>query len=115
MKINPDLIESEYNITTGSSPVKTGRRVEGKEEYVIKVNCGNMPNNATKNITLPISLANVTVTKKIELFGQSPQNEFPIMQTGITWFISGGNVLSITTTSDRSRFTCFTEIYFTYK
>lgn len=116
MKINPKLITSEYNLTTGNSPIKTGRKVEGEDEYVIKVNCGNMPNNTSKNVNLPISLANIIITRKVELFGQSSQNEFPIMQTGITWYISGGgNVLVITTTSDRSRFTCYTEIYFIYK
>ena len=104
-----------HNVTTGQI-TESGRIVDNKKEYVLKINCGNMPNNTSKNVNLPISLANITLTRKVELFGQSSQNEFPIMQTGITWYISGGgNVLVITTTSDRSRFTCYAEIYFVYK
>lgn len=104
-----------HNVTTGQI-TESGRIVDNKKEYVLKINCGNMPNNTSKNVNLPISLANITITRKVELFGQSSQNEFPIMQTGITWYISGGgNVLVITTTSDRSRFTCHAEIYFVYK
>ena len=102
----------EYNLITDGNAVKTGRQIDGEDEYVIRVNCGNMPNNTSKSVSLPISLANVKITKPIQLFGQSSNNEYPILQTGITWFVSAGNYLTITTTSDRSRFSCYVEIYY---
>lgn len=106
-------IENQYNLITDGSGIKTGRQIDGKDEYVVRVDGGNMPNNTTKTVTLPVSLINVTLTKPILLYGQSSTYEYPIMQTGITWYIHNGNLLNITTTSDRSRFACYVELYYT--
>ena len=114
-----ETILGRVSIVTGGPAVLSGRKVDGHDEYVIRVNCGNMPNNTSKSVSLPFSLANVAITRPVTLVGQSSQNEYPIMQTGITWFISTGSnptsSLTITTTSDRSRFTCCAEIYYYYK
>ena len=110
--------QGSYNLITDGNAVKTGRKIDGKDEYVVRVNCGNMPNNTSKNVNLPINLASVTITQPIQLFGQSSNNEYPIMQEGIKWFAtteSNSTVLTISTTSDRSRFTCYTEIYYINK
>lgn len=118
MKINPNLITSEYNLITDGSPVKTGRKIDGKDEYVVRVGCGNMPNSTSKTVELPVNIQDILFTRQVQLFGQSNQNEYPIMQSGISWYIGyydNTTKLNITTTSDRSRFTCYTEIYFIYK
>ena len=50
------------NIVTGTE-FETGRTIDGKKEYGIIVDCGALPNNTSKNKSLPITLSQVNITK----------------------------------------------------
>ena len=82
-------------------------------EPVIRLNLGLMPNATSKNITLPVSLENVLLTRKVNIFLLS-STEYAQNDSSLTYFINK-NQLNVKTTNDKSRFTGYTELYFTYK
>lgn len=56
------LISSNVNITTGGAAVPTGRVIDGKLEYVKRINFGNLPNATSKRVATGLTLANITIT-----------------------------------------------------
>ena len=70
MKINEKLIPGLkdkvdiYNIITNGEPVKTGRKVDGKDEYVKRrINFGNLPNASIKEVTTGLDLSKIIITR----------------------------------------------------
>ena len=108
-----NFLFSNMKIIDDNEPVKTGRMINDKEEYVIRLNLGLMPNATSKNITLPVSLENVLLTRKVNIFLLS-STEYAQNDSSLTYFINK-NQLNVKTTNDKSRFTGYTELYFTYK
>lgn len=53
-------VEQRTNITTGQE-FKTGKTIDGKEEYAKRINCGAGPNNGTRSVAT--GLSNVTYIK----------------------------------------------------
>lgn len=102
-----------YNLKDVNTPVKTGRKVEDKWEYVIKIDIGNLPNNSSKSVVLPVSVSDIKITKPLHLWGQGTVEYMTEPSVGITYSIYG-NSLNIITTSDRSRFHAYAELYFIY-
>lgn len=117
--------ELKYNLIDGNSPIKTGRIVNGKDEYVIRRNIGLLPNNTAKNYTLPIKINEIIPSKSLEIYGVSSTGELiPIPRyTGssyINCYITSDtstnvSTLVIVSNSDLSRFTGYFNLYFTYK
>ena len=117
--------ELKYNLITNGSPVKTGRKIDGKDEYVIRRNIGLLPNNTAKNYTLPIKINEIIPSKSLEIYGVSSTGELiPIPRyTGssyINCYITSDtstnvSTLVIVSNSDLSRFTGYFNMYFTYK
>ena len=117
MKINSNLITSEYNLITDGSPIKTGRKIDGKDEYVEVKNIGAGPNNTSIAITY-------SHTDKIihdyYLIGISSTDETvkaPNAASGSNYFnvFFSQSQIEISSNQDRSRFTCYIYIYYTYK
>lgn len=101
-------------IVNTNQSVKTGRIIDGKEEYVIRLNLGAMPNATNKTITLPIKLKEKLLTREFHIWILSATELGTEPNNGMTYFISGtnGDQLEITTTNDKSRFTGYAELYY---
>lgn len=90
------------HISTGVE-CKTGRIVDGKEEYVKRINCGAMPNNTTKEIST--GLSNVRLTRPaIGYYSDTTQwTVFDLSASSITWYVTKyGEKISIKSTYDMS-------------
>lgn len=126
--LNPNIPRYEilkYNLTDGSNPIRTGRKVNGKDEYVIRCNIGTLPNNTSKEYVLPVKMSEINPSKSLEIYGVSSTGELiPIPRyTGsnyINCYITSNtstnvSTLVIVSNNDLSRFTGYFNMYFTYK
>ena len=116
---NIDELNTPINIITNGEPVKTGRKIDGKDEYVkrISVKLGN--NNV---VSADTGITNATIIKYdgVHTNGNDynsvpyPDNTENFKYELIVWF-QGTNKIYIKTQSDRSTYTAYINIYFTYK
>lgn len=113
----------QVNIITNGSPVKTGRKIDGKEEWVKKINFGALPNATTKEVNTGLNANNITVTEIKGLGVRSSDNLkflLPYISSAGTNIELSGPVISnnqyvrVVTTTDRTNITAKIEIYFTY-
>lgn len=107
--------ELSYGIQT-SNPVLTGRKVLGKPEYVQVVNAGACPNNIQTEV--PYKTDDKFITDYY-LIGISSRNEIikaPNSSGGSSYFnvFFTYNKITLVTNIDRSRFTGYVYIFFTY-
>ena len=111
------------NIVTDGSPVKTGRKIDGKEEWVKKINFGALPNNSSKDVNTGLNANNITVTEIKGLGVRSSDNLkfiLPYISSAGTNIELSGPVISnnqyvrVVTTTDRTNITAKIEIHFTY-
>ena len=105
-----------HNVTTGQI-TESGRVIDNKKEYMIRMNLGKLPNTTSKTVTLPISIKNVLVTRPIRIWGLNEgtsETEYMTETNNPTYFINN-NIMNLSSTNDRSRFTGYLEIYFIYK
>lgn len=112
-KNNNILNINENNITAGT-PVLSGRIVEGKPEYVLRLEITDMPNKDSKVVKLPIKLKEKLITREFHLWLLSPNEYGTEPNVSMTYFISGpdGDELNISTQNDKSRFTAYGELYY---
>lgn len=108
--------ELSYDIQT-SNPVLTGRKVLGKPEYVQVVNAGSCPNNKQREV--PYQTDDKFITDYY-LIGISSNNEIikaPNASSSSSYFnvFFANNKIAIITNQDRSRFTGYVYVFFTYK
>ena len=108
-------IVSQPIITTGTE-FKTGRIIDGKEEYGKRIELGELPNNTNKivetelnmNIVNIESLSGAAIRDTAKLPLPYVSNTAPI-----SMFIAENGKLQITTTSDRSTYTGHAYVYYT--
>lgn len=136
MKINEKLIPGLkdkvdiYNIITNGEPVKTGRKVDGKDEYVkmIETTLGNyVASYSNRTWTIPTGLSNITLTRELNCFVQTgagnvlncnmPRFQDNLMSnTSQCCYYDGSsnNIIFMTAGADRTgvKFTGY--LYFTY-
>lgn len=112
-KNNNVLNINENNITAGT-PVLSGRIVEGKPEYVLRLEITDMPDTDSKVVKLPIKLKEKFITREFHLWLLSPTEYGTEPNVSMTYFISGtnGDELNISTQNDKSRFTAYGELYY---
>lgn len=128
MKINEKLIpklkeideiktQLEYKLVTDGNPVKTGRVIDGKDEYIKRLNLGSLPNATTKAYNIGITTSQKIT--KFELYGESATNEYiPFPRTTgqnayVNYYINANGTdlqLVLNPTMDISRFTGYLEI-----
>lgn len=124
MKINEKLIpklnelnELKFNLVTGGNPLKTGRKIDGKDEYIKRLNLGSLPNATQKVYNIGIT-TNQTITS-FYIYGKSKLNEYiPIPRTTgqnayVNYYINANGTdlqLVLNPTMDMSRFTGYLEI-----
>ena len=112
-----EAVENQYNLVTDGSAVKTGRQVDGKDEYEVKINCGSGPNNASK--TTNFNTENIIITDYY-VIGISSSNEIVYVpnSTGSGQYFNvffTNNVIALSSNQDRSRFTCYAYIKYINK
>ena len=103
-------------ITTGTE-VKTGRVIDGKEEYVKRLDIGNLPNATSKNVNH--GLSNVKIERLEGVATNNGLQALPLpfaSEQGVSSSIrlqSWGSYVSVYTGTDRSAFTGVVDIYYT--
>lgn len=107
-------IAGQNNITTGSNSVKTGRKVDGKDEYIQKINVGPGPNNGSTSYNYKTDDKIIT---NYYVLGISNNNEIiyvPNSSASGQYFNAffTTNQLQLVSNIDRSRFTCY--LYISY-
>ena len=112
--------EEVDNIKTDGDAVKTGRVIDGKDEYVKRFNIGLLPNNTRKVITLDMPSASdikvLNVTGSAIKLTNGYEDCVPISTVVITFlYRSSEKNLFVDTTTDRSDYTGYAELYFTYR
>ena len=113
--------KNSYNLVTEATPIKTGRKIDGKEEYVYRVNLGSLPNNSTKTYNLPF-----TIGKCYRVEGVAHRStdgvDFPLPYVnpgaGMAFHIGiwtlQNKQLVVNTATDRSDLTGYVDIFFSY-
>lgn len=116
----PAGYEQVKGLVTGGPAVKTGRIIDGKEEYVKRFNIGLLPNNTRNVITLDMPSASdikvLNVTGSATKLTNGYEDCVPIYTVVVTFlYRSSEKNLFVDTTMDRSDYTGYAEIYFTYR
>ena len=125
-KVEHRVIDKNMNnlhktyITTGSE-VATNEYVDGKQVYVKRINCGNLPNTTTKTIATGLTMTSITVIKIIGACKTSAGITFPLPFLGIAdnksgdipVYIAADGNLTIKAYTNRSELAGYVNIYYT--
>lgn len=115
--------ELKYNLKTNGSPVKTGRKVDGKDEYIKRISIAHFPNNDALEINTGLNVNEINITD-IKCLGYRSTDRTYITVPFIS--MAGSHIglntkvtnnilyLLIETTIDRSSFNGWAEIKFIY-
>ena len=110
-----------YNLTTGATPIKTGRKIDNKDEYVYRINIGTLPNNGNKTYSLPFTIGKCYDIKGVAR--RSTDNvDFPLpyvnpgagMAYCIGVWTQNKNTLIVNTGTNRTDLSGYVDIYFSY-
>lgn len=121
--LNPKIPRYEYNLYTNEEPVKTGRKINGKNEYVKRVSIPQLPNNSSLEIGTGLNINEIKVIDLKGLAYRSSDNTYIplpfISMAGINIGLNTkviDNILNILieTSSDRTNFTGWAEVSFIY-
>lgn len=125
--LNPKIPRYEilkYNLITDGSPVKTGRKVDGKDEYIKRIGIAQFPNNTSLEVNTDLNVNEINVTD-IKCLGYKNSDRTNITVPFIsmagthiglnTKVINNILYLLIETTIDRTGYTGWAEVSFIYK
>ena len=106
----------KYDLETSGSPVKTGRKIDGYDEYVIRIDLGSLPNTSTSTTALGVTINKLT---KIEgnAYRQNDNVSFPLpfvsndINMCIGLWVQNNNLI-VTTGADRSTVVGWANIYY---
>ena len=107
---------TSYNIVAGT-PVKTGKQIEGYDEYVVRINLGSLPNASNKEYPLGFSI-NQLINVEGSSVRSTDGNIFPLPfvsntpEANISVVMANTSTLRITTGNDRTTLTGYLNIYY---
>lgn len=110
----------KYNLEADSNPVRTGRKVNGKDEYVKRLIIPSFPNAQKKEYSTGITNATlvrhfVYMNNGADYYILLPYHSLAALNAGIiTSAKSDASIVTIEAGTDRSKLSGFAEIYFTY-
>lgn len=116
-----ELVSSNINLITNGPSVKTGRIIDGKLEYVKRIDFGSLPNATTKRVATGLTLTNITVTdvKAMPRTTSGDVNVIPFVHAGaltsqISIYLrtSDNTIVVDCGAYDRSAFTMKVDIYY---
>lgn len=122
---NQNIIGSlAYNLVPNEAPVKTGRQVDDKDEYVMKIKFDALPNNSY--VDIPIGLEKGTFKiHRLEGYaerttGVAKDDVLPLpyassaTSTMTLLYSASVNSIRIQTFSDRSDFQAYVSVFLTF-
>ena len=121
--LNPKIPRYECNLYTNEEPIKTGRKINGKSEYVKRISIPKLPNNGSLEIGTGLNINEIKVIDLKGLAYRSTDNIYIplpfISMAGINIGLNTkviDNILNIIieTSSDRTNFTGWAEVSFIY-
>lgn len=107
---------TSFNIVAGT-PVKTGKQIEGYDEYVLRVNLGSLPNTSSKDYSLGLSI-NQLINVEGSALRESDGSIFPLpfvsndASSNITVLMLNTSTLRITTGNNRTNLSGYLNIYY---
>lgn len=122
--LNPKIPRYECNLYTNEEPVKTGRKIDDKDEYIERISISQLPNTSALEVNTGLNVEEVNITDiKCLAYRSSDKTYIPIPFISMANTHIGLNTkvtndilyLLIETTIDRSNFSAQAEISFTYK
>ena len=118
--LNPKIPRYEilkYNLIDGANPIRTGRKVNGKDEYVKLVSM-SLPNNNAVVVSAGLDFNNVTITRQISGYRKDASNQYANFPdnsaSGFIRIYINSSGLNIQTNYDASTWTAYFYVYFTY-
>ncbi len=119
--LNPKIPRYELlkcNLVTNGNPVKTGQKVNGKDEYVVFISCGNLPNNSAKKVDCDLDFNSISITRQIAGYRKDLNNQVTNIpdnsNSGIIRFYINSEGLFVSTNYNASSWTGYFYVYFTY-
>lgn len=115
--------ELKYNLKTNGNPVKTGRKVDGKDEYIKRIGIAQLPNASALEVNTGLNINEVVVTSiECLAYRSSDKTYIPVpfismanSNIGLNTKVNSNILyLLIETTIDRSNFSGWAEIKFIY-
>ena len=115
--------ELKYNLKTNGSPVKTGRKVDGKDEYIKRISIAQLPNASALEVNTGLNINEIVVTDiNCLAYRSSDKTYIPVpfismanSNIGLNTKVNSNILyLLIETTIDRSNFSGWAEIRFIY-
>lgn len=122
--LNPKIPRYECNLYTNEEPVKTGRKIDDKDEYIERISISQLPNASALEVNTDLNVEEINITDiKCLAYRSSDRTYIPIPFISMANAHIGLNTkvtndilyLLIETTIDRSSFSAQAEISFTYK
>ena len=122
--LNPKIPRYEYNLYTNDSPIKTGRKIDGKSEYIKRITIPQLPNASALEVNTGLNIDDINITDiKCLAYRSSDKTYIPIPFISMANSHIGLNTkvindilyLLIETTIDRSNFSGWAEVSFIYK
>ena len=114
----------KYNLTTNGVPVKTGRKIDDKDEYIKRISISQLPNASALEVNTGLNVEEINVIDiKCLAYRSSDKTYIPVPFISMAGSNIGLNTkvtnsilhLLIETTIDRRNFTGWAEIRFIYK
>ena len=114
----------QANIITNGSPVKTGRKVDGKDEYIKRIGIAQLPNASALEVDTGLNINEIVVTGiECLAYRSSDKTYIPVpfismvnSNIGLNTKVNSNILyLLIETTIDRSNFSGWAEIRFVYE
>lgn len=82
----PRYEKLKYDLITDGSAIKTGRKIDGKDEWIKRINIGALPNASQKYVSVGLDLSKIEVTK-LEIIPRSVNGDINSMP-----FVSSSNL-----------------------
>ena len=121
--LNPKIPRYEYNLYTNEEPIKTGRKIDGKSEYIKRITIPQLPNASALEVNTGLNIDDINVTNiKCLAYRSSDKTYIPIpfismanTHIGLNTKVTNNILyLLIETTIDRTNFTGWAEVSFIY-
>lgn len=108
------------NIITNGNPVKTGRIIDGKDEYIKRILIARFPNASTLEVSTGLDHSKINfgdvsgIAKSTEQQLNVPFVSLSGLGIQVATRLTSNNI-AITTGNDRSSYSGYLDIRFTYK
>lgn len=109
----------QQDIITDGEPVKTGRKVNGKDEYVKQFSIGNLPDATSLEVAHNLGDIFVTAVKGVARADNKTTITLPYinptsLESGVSLAIMANGTIQVITGTNRVNYIGYVDVYFTY-